>query len=75
MYKIIRVRKCFIINVLLLLEVEKLNTYVFIQLHQTVNVTRPSHYIPLWPLKVTHPTGPDKGTFVGLLALLCWLFP
>jgi len=54
----------------LLLEVEKLNTFVFIKLHQRVNVTRLSHYIPLWPLRVTHPTGPDKGTFVGLLTLV-----
>jgi len=54
----------------LLLEVEKLNTFVFIKLHQRVNVTRLSHYIPLWPLRVTHPAGPDKGTFVGLLTLV-----
>lgn len=75
MYKIIRVRQCFIINVLLLLEVEKLNKFVFIILQQRVKVTRLCQYIPLWPLRVIHPTGPDKGTFVGLFALVCWLPP
>jgi hypothetical protein len=33
-----------------------------VQLNQTVNVTLNAQYIPLWPLRVIHPTGPDKET-------------